>query len=344
MKQNYETGRSMIEMLGTLAIIGVLSLGGIMGYSYAMDKYRANETLNEIMMRLNTLQMQANQNADLNLNEFDDKTTLGYVIGDNYDWAEDDTLIYMGVSGIPERVCNIIYEEMIEKVERIDVTADRQSGSSVLCGDKNEMVFFMDSGMHVECDPACAEDEYCMAGIKCLKDGYKYAGASCKTTSCEECYECRVDWKTCTPVSQINVECNEGKGICVNGTCLPKNEQQKCSDNSDCPMGMYCTHHSKSTSYNPFVCAPVDFMRMTITLSNGKTEVWYKTPHEISWWNAKKSCEAIGKRMPTKEELTSERVKKMGHIIWSSTKKENLAYTNAGWQGISYIGVLGICR
>ena len=41
-----EYGRSMAEMLGVLAVIGVLSIGGIMGYSYGMDKYRANELTN----------------------------------------------------------------------------------------------------------------------------------------------------------------------------------------------------------------------------------------------------------------------------------------------------------
>ncbi len=40
-----ETGRSMVEMLGVLAIIGVLSIGGIYGYTYAMNRYRANEIL-----------------------------------------------------------------------------------------------------------------------------------------------------------------------------------------------------------------------------------------------------------------------------------------------------------
>ena len=35
-----ETGRSMVEMLGVLAIIGVLSVGGIAGYSKAMFKHK----------------------------------------------------------------------------------------------------------------------------------------------------------------------------------------------------------------------------------------------------------------------------------------------------------------
>ncbi len=32
------SGRSMLEMIGVLAIIGILSVGGISGYSKAMEK------------------------------------------------------------------------------------------------------------------------------------------------------------------------------------------------------------------------------------------------------------------------------------------------------------------
>jgi len=47
---NNENGRSMIEMLGVLAIIGVLSVGGIAGYSKAMQKYRINKTIEQITL------------------------------------------------------------------------------------------------------------------------------------------------------------------------------------------------------------------------------------------------------------------------------------------------------
>ena len=49
-KCNLEKGRSMIEMLGVLAIIGVLSVGGIAGYSKAMTKYRVNKTIEQITL------------------------------------------------------------------------------------------------------------------------------------------------------------------------------------------------------------------------------------------------------------------------------------------------------
>ena len=48
--KNLQKGRSMIEMLGVLAIIGVLSIGGLAGYTMAMNRYRAN-TLTDYVMR-----------------------------------------------------------------------------------------------------------------------------------------------------------------------------------------------------------------------------------------------------------------------------------------------------
>ena len=42
-----QCGRSMIEMLGVLAIIGVLSVGGIAGYSKAMEKFKINKAIRE---------------------------------------------------------------------------------------------------------------------------------------------------------------------------------------------------------------------------------------------------------------------------------------------------------
>ena len=50
MYKNFEKGRSMIEMLGVLAIIAVLSVGGIAGYSKAMEKFKVNKLIAEYNM------------------------------------------------------------------------------------------------------------------------------------------------------------------------------------------------------------------------------------------------------------------------------------------------------
>ena len=45
-----QLGRSMVEMLGVLAIIGVLSVGGIAGYSKAMEKHKINKALEQVSL------------------------------------------------------------------------------------------------------------------------------------------------------------------------------------------------------------------------------------------------------------------------------------------------------
>ncbi len=49
----YSFGRSMIEMLGVLAIIAVLSVGGIAGYSKAMEKFKINKMIDEYSYLIN---------------------------------------------------------------------------------------------------------------------------------------------------------------------------------------------------------------------------------------------------------------------------------------------------
>jgi type II secretory pathway pseudopilin PulG len=50
-----ENGRSMVEMLGVLAIIGVLSVGAIAGYSKVMTKYKLNKQAEQISWLLNAM-------------------------------------------------------------------------------------------------------------------------------------------------------------------------------------------------------------------------------------------------------------------------------------------------
>ena len=49
MKDINESGRSMVEMLGVLAIIGVLSVGGLMGYKQAITRHNTNEAAQAIV-------------------------------------------------------------------------------------------------------------------------------------------------------------------------------------------------------------------------------------------------------------------------------------------------------
>lgn len=68
MKQSSQAGRSMVEMLGVLAIIGVLSVGGIAGYAKAMSKYKLNKVedqVSHIVANLRTIFLEANDYSSL---------------------------------------------------------------------------------------------------------------------------------------------------------------------------------------------------------------------------------------------------------------------------------------
>ncbi len=67
-KYDEQSGRSMIEMLGVLAIIGVLSVGGIAGYSKAMNKFKTNKVADNVSMlvaNIKTLYAQQKDYTDL---------------------------------------------------------------------------------------------------------------------------------------------------------------------------------------------------------------------------------------------------------------------------------------
>ena len=68
-KNSNQSGRSMIEMLGVLAIVGVLSVGGIAGYSKAMEMFKINKTaeqVSQIVTNIRTLYAQQTTYDGLN--------------------------------------------------------------------------------------------------------------------------------------------------------------------------------------------------------------------------------------------------------------------------------------
>ncbi len=74
MNKNNQIGRSMVEMLGVLAIIGVLSVGGIAGYSKAMAKFKYQKGLDQLQTLLsNVMQLYYAQG---HLNDIDTETAI----------------------------------------------------------------------------------------------------------------------------------------------------------------------------------------------------------------------------------------------------------------------------
>lgn len=145
-----QVGRSMTEMLGVLAVIGVLSLTGIMGFRLAMTKYRANELVSEINMRSVTLVQQLVQNPnDIDM-EMGNKTKQGYTITSALD-ADDDNYFYISVEDIPTGVCREVLNSNWDGPAEIYVNEYAGSTNPTACGE-GDTVPLMDFKFHKQMD------------------------------------------------------------------------------------------------------------------------------------------------------------------------------------------------
>ena len=110
-KKIMQSGRSMVEILGVLAVAGVLSIGAVSGYKYGMNKYRANETINELQVRAIGLMQQISRGEIVELNmEMGDKTKLGYTV-DAWINEKDPKYFYIALENVPPAICKQILKE-----------------------------------------------------------------------------------------------------------------------------------------------------------------------------------------------------------------------------------------
>ena len=173
--KKYESGRSMVEMLGTLAIMGILSIGGIAGYNYGINKYRANTIINDIMLRATDAIAQFDATGDANLSEWPTITAGKYTIG-----LEEET-IGIQVDGLPAQLCEMVYNAIKDKADvKLNGTISDES-TPVDCSNTNSMVFYVDNTIDIargeqttpptECttNEGCSELGVCMGCI--IEDG-----------------------------------------------------------------------------------------------------------------------------------------------------------------------------
>ena len=279
----HEHGRSMTEMLGVLAVLGVLSIGGVQGYRYAMNKYHSNEVINE----LNLLNAQL---AVFMSGIHDDETVMS--LGEPYDNGEtinaggyafsygcgqdpasavpcdlDETGYYMTLSGLPEDVCKSASQmsaNMMNLVEqRINGHTDNQG---ILCQDgDNQLTFLFDA------------DESLFEDGEGEDDGERF--------------------ETTNP----NVA-NTSTMLATSYTGT-YSEGGSCRSNSDCGNGNYCdmTGGVCSNYFDVDESTLIGNCRKASDALQNKpsSAPFWLSSQKMSWWSAKNFCEAIGKRLVT---------------------------------------------
>ena len=181
-----ENGRSMVEMLGVLAIIGVLSVGAIAGYSKAIFKYKLNKQAEQMNTVINAVAKYAhsfstdfrNQNLTsyfIKLDEIPTEMIRMNVSAEIYDTFEIKWSIYSLQDGNSvEQTINLAFadassltkntSQSLEICRNLIVTAKENSGNiyyiSTLSGYQTEE----------EQKGVLYGDNACSSGRVCLKN------------------------------------------------------------------------------------------------------------------------------------------------------------------------------
>ena len=220
-----QTGRSMIEMLGVLAIIGVLTIGGLMGYRYAMNKHKANLILNDVSLAM----------ADLTVQDPDGGAIARQTVAFNpesglemeSERTEDgNNIVY--VNGVTKAVCQILIQ--IKPTDAYENIYDGDLNALTSCNDNQTMAFgSKDSDVPPvtkECDTNadCGADQVCQDG-QCVDKPEP-------TDPCEnvECFN--------------GGTCNEGSCDCIDGYTGTNCEiEPDCNDSKPCTSPKQCENY-----------------------------------------------------------------------------------------------------
>ena len=102
-QKKIQSGRSMVEMLGVLAIIGVLSIGGITGYRYAMQKINENKLLRLVdyfMLAITTENSYSESPLDCSSDNFYETEKVNFLCDVYFpaEYCQDSRISYNGHS------------------------------------------------------------------------------------------------------------------------------------------------------------------------------------------------------------------------------------------------------
>ena len=209
-----ESGRSMVEMLGVLAIMGLLAIGGIMAYRYAVTKYQANETFNELRRRVVVHSQQSIIGTPLSQVEMGETTQLGYPIAVA---RVDSGFFELTLQDIDNNLCR----EMVRTGWTLP-TQTRVNGVVVgtnpeACGEENVLVFRFQTemgGCKTDADCPCGTCESGTCRTSCS------SGESCVKNFDDGQYVC------CPGGKVVGNSCCEHPG--ENGTCCDENSKYCC--------------------------------------------------------------------------------------------------------------------
>lgn len=274
-----EYGRSILEMLGVLAIIGVLAVGGIAGFNFAMNKLRANEIINDVGIRAMEFSRQLVMGVEeLNQTEFRNTTSGGYFV-DAFILERTRSYFEISLYNVPSGVCREILRMDWKAPSGIYVNKINYNDDENVCGTEPvQMDFVFGGDLEGKDNEVCKSDSdcaYCSVCIdnlcqnpnnsiyvngKCVIGNPCYDGAVWNEQK-QQC-ECSNNQVYVNGKCELFKHCgteatwNDAQSKCVcNDSTLVYNElAETCEENTCESEGKYTTYYMKSGVYYPICC------------------------------------------------------------------------------------------
>lgn len=317
-KTDAQAGRSMVEILGVLTIIGILSLGALAGYHYAMDRHRANATINDINLRRIDIMIQLSKNMEPNLDEWDETSTVGYTFYD-LEMYEDSVAMTIGI--LPKRVCEMVLDGIIQETIQIDINRKAINNDTV-CNVDNEMTFYF------PLDGSVDEGDIGQNGCPSHSPAYNEETQECencpqsapifnfKTGECEPCPQSAPIYNAaegkCEPCPISNQIYNQDTKTCECPKDLPIVDVDlcvQCLSNAHCEGDKFCFIPSGKGNTEPHRGECRTYSIAHQVESEGKNFMlvapagtWAYT---ATYWTARNLCEKIGAQMIVRSDIFS---------------------------------------
>ena len=244
-------GRSMLEMLGVLAIIGMLSVGAVMGFRQAMNRHKANLVLNDVSLAFEELATHENIGAISRYQVTAFTPESGHALYAKRDADNNDSI---EIQGVAKGVCEVLIQ--YDKNELYAQINDTTGAQLTACNDNQTMVFSLAAGSSTDPDPGpgpepsdpcdgvtCSGHGTCSDGNCTCSDGY--SDPDCSTAPESNSAIACVDPKTCS--ADYHCECPEvgTPNECQttetkNGCTVIVNVTGKCGTNGICGASGGC--------------------------------------------------------------------------------------------------------
>ena len=227
-----EKGRSMVEVLGVLALMAILSVVAVAGFRVMVNKNKANTVISEA--KLAFIEAHAKQNVDLNKwEEVSFTPSYNYPIQTMRDFKSND---YVKVSKVAEEVCARMLPMQVEGQLAFYTEAYEELTE---CADENTMIVAWNGvGVPAECEKTsdCDVGEYSLENT----DGNGFPGFCNASGHCQKCDEniekvnenrdgcdCKATAQSCSDdegntwccseelvCDKANKDCKDGGGLC----------------------------------------------------------------------------------------------------------------------------------